>query len=313
MPAQATTDPVAAVRAFNRFYTRVIGVLTDGLLRTPYSLTESRVIFELAQRESIEVGQLRRDLGIDAGYLSRMLARFEADGLVTRVAAAADARRQVVALTPAGRAVFQTLDSRSAADVAALLAPLDARGRDRLLAALATVEGLLSRPVHGAQPTIALREPEAGDLGWVVQRHGALYAREYGWDATFEALVARIVADFAGHRDPTRERAWIAELDGVPTGCVFCVRGDEPGDAKLRLLLVEPHARGYGVGGRLVDACVAFARDAGYRRLTLWTNDVLVAARRLYERAGFTLVEQEPHHSFGHDLVGEVWARDLRG
>jgi DNA-binding MarR family transcriptional regulator/GNAT superfamily N-acetyltransferase len=308
-----TVDAVARVRAFNRFYTRVIGVLTDGLLRTPYSLTESRVIFELAQRGSAEVVQLRKDLGIDAGYLSRMLGRFEAAGLVTRVAAAGDARRQVVALTPAGRAVFDTLDTRSAGDVTALLAPLDDRSRARLLAAMSAVQGLLSDPAPGAPAAVTLREPGPGDLGWVVARHGALYAAEYGWDASFEALVARVVADFAGHHDGAgRERAWIADLDGTPVGCVFCVRGPDDDTAKLRLLLVEPHARGYGVGARLVDACVAFAREAGYRRLTLWTNDVLVAARRLYERAGFTLAEREPHHSFGHDLVGEVWVRDLR-
>jgi len=299
---------VAEVRSFNRFYTRVIGVLADGLLRTPYSLTEARVIFELAQRDEAEVAVLRRDLGLDAGYLSRMLGRFESDGLVARATAAHDGRRQVVRLTAAGRAVFDTLDARSAADVAALLAPIDAAGQRRLVDAMAGITRVLG---PARTPGLRLREPGAGDLGWVVARHGARYAEEYGWDATFEALVARVVADFAEHRDPARERGWIADLDGDPVGCVFCVRGEEPGTAKLRLLLVEPAARGHGVGTTLVDSCVAFARQAGYRRLTLWTNDVLVAARPLYQRAGFTLDRSEPYHGFGHDLVGEYWSLDL--
>jgi len=302
---------VAEVRAFNRFYTRVIGVLSDGLLRTPYSLTEARVIFELAHAgDGAEVAALRRDLGLDAGYLSRMLARFESDRLVIRSPAPHDARRQVVRLTGRGRAVFDTLDARSAADIGALLAPVGPEGRRRLLTAMAEIRGVLDKP-RPVGHAVTLRGPGPGDLGWVVQRHGALYAAEYGWDATFEALVARIVADFADRADPARERGWIAEVDGEPAGCVLCVRGDEPGEAKLRLLLVEPAARGHGVGTRLVDACVAYAREAGYRRLTLWTNDVLVTARRLYERAGFRLVDREPHHSFGHDLVGEYWALDL--
>jgi DNA-binding MarR family transcriptional regulator/GNAT superfamily N-acetyltransferase len=299
---------VAEVRAFNRFYTRVIGVLADGLLRTPYSLTEARVIFELAHRDEAEVAALRRDLGLDAGYLSRMLTRFESDGLVSRATAAHDGRRQVVRLTGAGRAVFDTLDARSAADVAALLAPIDAAGQRRLVGAMAEITRVLS---PARTPTLGLREPGPGDLGWVVARHGARYAEEYGWDSTFEALVARVVADFGEHRDPARERGWIADLDGHPVGCVFCVRGDEPDTAKLRLLLVEPGARGHGVGTALVDACVAYAREVGYRRMTLWTNDVLVAARRLYQRAGFTLDRSEQYHGFGHDLVGEYWSLDL--
>jgi DNA-binding MarR family transcriptional regulator/GNAT superfamily N-acetyltransferase len=327
-------DPVAAVRDFNRFYTRVIGVLSEGLLRTPYSLTESRVIFELAQRGRTEVADLRRDLGLDPGYLSRMLRRFESDGLVVRDMSAADARRQVIHLTEQGRAAYATLDRRSAEDIADLLGHLDDAQRHRLLAAMGAVRDLLgdaaqaaqggggpggqgNRPVH---PDLTLREPGPGDLGWVVARHGAIYAREYGWDASFEALVARIVADFVDHRDPDRERGWIAEIGGERVGCVFCVRADtastdtastDHDTAKLRLLLVEPAARGSGVGARLVDECVAYARAAGYKRIALWTNDVLVAARRIYERAGFVLVERQPHHSYGHDLTGETWERAL--
>jgi DNA-binding MarR family transcriptional regulator len=301
-------DAVATVRDFNRFYTRVIGVLAGGLLHTPYSLTEARVIFELAQRTRTEVTGLRRDLGLDPGYLSRMLGRFESDGLVRREVSTTDARRQVVGLTDRGREVFAELDRRSVDDVTTLMAHLDGAERARLLAAMGTIRSLLSPKQAPAQVT--LRDPGPGDLGWVVARHGALYAQEYGWDATFEALVARILADFVEHRDPARERGWIAERGGEPVGCVFCVRADET-TAKLRLLLVEPSARGLGVGGRLVDECLAFAKAAGYRRITLWTNDVLTAARRIYELAGFALVHREPHHSYGHDLTGETWKRDL--
>jgi DNA-binding MarR family transcriptional regulator/GNAT superfamily N-acetyltransferase len=303
------TARVAAVRDFNRFYTRVIGVLSEGLVRTPYSLTEARVIFELAQRDRTEVAALRRDLGLDPGYLSRMLGRFESDGLVAREMSTVDARRQVVGLTDQGRRAFKTLDHRSAEDIGRLLDGLDEGRQRRLLAAMAEVRDLLDgAPKPPA--TLTLREPGPGDLGWVVARNGAIYAEEYGWDATYEALVARIVADFVEHRDPGRERGWIAELDGERVGCVFCVRADDT-TAKLRLLLVEPAARGTGVGGRLVDECLAFARGAGYTAMTLWTNDVLRAARRIYERAGFTLVAMQPHHSFGHDLVGETWRRTL--
>jgi DNA-binding MarR family transcriptional regulator/GNAT superfamily N-acetyltransferase len=300
---------VAAVRDFNRFYTRVIGVLSEGLVRTPYSLTEARVIFELAQRDRTEVTALRRDLGLDPGYLSRMLGRFESDGLVAREMSTVDARRQLVGLTDQGRKAYTTLDHRSAEDIDRLLGRLDESQQRRLLAAMAEVRDLLDGAPK-QPPALTLRAPGPGDLGWVVARNGAIYAAEYGWDATYEALVARIVADFVDHRDPGRERGWIAELDGERVGCVFCVKADET-TAKLRLLLVEPAARGNGVGGRLVDECLAFARGAGYSAMTLWTNDVLRAARRIYERAGFTLVDSEPHHSFGHDLVGETWRRPL--
>jgi DNA-binding MarR family transcriptional regulator/GNAT superfamily N-acetyltransferase len=300
---------VAAVRAFNRSWTARIGVLDAGLVDTPYSLTEARVLYELAQAEATDLGALRRRLDLDSGYLSRIMSRFKADGLVDAEPAPADARRQVIRLTAAGRAAFAVLDERSARAVGELLDTVTPDDRRRLLAAMAVVEDVFSG-VEAPQPYV-IRALRPGDLGWVVQRHGVLYADEYGWDTTFEALVARIVADYVDHHDPRGEDAWIAELDGEPVGCVFCVRRD--GHAgQLRLLLVEPKARGYGIGARLVEECVRFARRAGYDELVLWTNDVLVAARRIYEAAGFVVVVEEPHHSFGHDLVGQNWRLDLR-
>lgn len=301
-------EQVAAVRAFNRFYTNVIGALHGGLLDTPYSLTEARLIFELAHRDATEVAELRRWLDIDAGYLSRILARFDADGLTARARSTEDARRQVIRLTGAGHEVFGMLDAAQTEDVTKLLSRLSGGHRRRLLGAMAAIRETLQDTPPGSG--YVLRPPEPGDLGWVIERHGALYAHEYGWDATFETLVARVVADYADQRDPTREAAWIAEVDGQRAGCVFCVPHDEA-TAKLRLLLVDPSARGLGIGARLVDECLRFAHRAGYRRMTLWTNDVLTAARRIYERAGFELVDEEPHHSFGHDLVGQNWARTL--
>jgi DNA-binding MarR family transcriptional regulator/GNAT superfamily N-acetyltransferase len=299
-------DVVDTFRDFNRFYTGVIGILGEGLLDTPYSLTEARVLFELAQRDSCEVAELRRTLGIDAGYLSRMLARFAADGLVSRERSATDARRQVIRLTKSGRATFGRLNTRSIAEIERLLAGLGEDERRRLLAAMGTIRQLL----EPAPRTLTLRAPVPGDLGWVIYRHGARYAAEYDWDATFETLVARILAEYAERDDQTGERGWIAEVDGEPVGCVFCMRHDDD-TAQLRLLLVEPGARGLGIGGALVEACLEFARDAGYRRITLWTNDVLTAARRIYEKAGFTLDDASPHHSFGHDLIGQTWSRPL--
>lgn len=298
-------DRVAAVRAFNRFYTNVIGVLRGGLLGTPYSLTEARVIFELAQRDATEVAELRRAVDIDAGYLSRMLGRFDDDKLVTRERSAADGRRQVIRLTEKGRAAAATLDARSAEDVRALLSKMPEGAQRRLVAAMTAIRETLERRAPSS-PGFVLRPLEPGDLGWVVWRHGVLYAHEYGWDETFEALVARVVADYAEGRDPRRESAWIAEVDGAPAGCVFCVCKDDT-TAQLRLLLVEPDARGTGIGSRLVEECIRFARRAGYERMTLWTNDVLADARRVYERAGFHLAEEEKHRSFGHDLVGQNW------
>jgi DNA-binding MarR family transcriptional regulator/N-acetylglutamate synthase-like GNAT family acetyltransferase len=301
-------DRVARVRAFNRFYTNVIGLLREGLLRTPYSLTEARVIFELAQRAATQVADLRRDLDVDAGYMSRMLARLEADGLIARERSPADARRQVIHLSDRGRAAFEMLDQRSAEEVGKILTRLTDEQQRRLIGAMGTIQRLLA-DVHPPE-AVALRPLSSGDYGWIVHRHGVLYAEEYGWDESFEALVAQIVAEYMEHRDPERENAWIAEVDGEPAGCVLCTKREQD-VAQLRLLLVEPWARGSGVGTRLVDECVGFARQAGYGRIMLWTNGVLDDARRIYERAGFTLADEERHHSFGHDLVGQNWWKPL--
>ncbi|HWG62035.1 MAG TPA: helix-turn-helix domain-containing GNAT family N-acetyltransferase [Streptosporangiaceae bacterium] len=297
------TGRVRAVREFNRTYTNALGLLRGKYLDSPYSLTEARVLFELAHRDISEVTVLRRSLDIDAGYLSRILARFETDGLVTRTRSANDGRRRVIQLTAHGLAAFGQLDTRSTERISALLSRLSDTEQARLTSAMDAIAQLLEGPARPA--AFVLRAPRTGDLGWVVQRNGELYAREYGWDASYEALVARIVADYAG-RDDAREAAWIAEVDGEPAGCVFCMRKTDT-TAQLRLLLVEPHARGLGLGGRLVSECVTFARGHGYADIVLWTNDVLAAARQIYQRTGFELVDSAPHRSFGHDLVGQNW------
>jgi DNA-binding MarR family transcriptional regulator/N-acetylglutamate synthase-like GNAT family acetyltransferase len=265
------------------------------------------VIFELAHRGAARLTDLRRDLDIDAGYMTRILIRLEADGLLTRERCDADARRQVVRLSAQGRSTFHTLDTRSAEDVGRLLSRLSGEEQHRLLAAMAMIQNLLAG-TNRAQ--IALRPLGQGDFGWVVERHGVLYAEEYGWDEGCEALIARIVADYIEHRDARKENAWIAEVDGERAGCVFCTK-KERDVAQLRLLLVEPWARGQGVGTRLVDECLGFAKRAGYRRIMLWTNDVLKDARRVYQRAGFSLGHEEKHHSFGRDLVGQTWWKCL--
>jgi DNA-binding MarR family transcriptional regulator/GNAT superfamily N-acetyltransferase len=294
---------VRAVREFNRVYTNLIGLLRGGYLDSPYSLTEARVLFELAQDGPCEISALRRLVDIDAGYLSRILARFEADGLVTRERSTADARRRVITLTAAGQQAFRVLDQRSAEQIGTLLGRLTEAEQQRLIEAMATIREVAGR--RGRPAAFVLRAPRPGDLGWVVQRNAALYAQEYGWDSSYETLVARIIADFA-ERDDRREAAWIAELDGAPAGCVFCMR-ESDSVARLRLLLLEPQARGLGLGERLVAECLAFARRTGYTEIVLWTNDVLAAARRIYQRAGFELVESGRHHSFGHDLIGQTW------
>jgi DNA-binding MarR family transcriptional regulator/N-acetylglutamate synthase-like GNAT family acetyltransferase len=297
------------VRGFNRFYTRVLGLLRPDLAGSAFSLTEARVLFELAHRDDVAVSELRRDLGLDAGYLSRILSGFSASGLAVREKSDADGRRQVVRLTDEGRRAFDELDRLQAGAIDTLLAPLDDGQRMRLVGAMGDIRRMLSSEAR--RVGLVIRPPHPGDLGWVVERHGARYAAEYGWDATFEALVARIVADVAERRDARREAAWIAELDGERVGCVFCSAADAEDTAQLRLLLVEPSARGSGVGTRLVGECLRFAKRSGYARITLWTNDVLIAARRIYERAGFRCDYREPHHSFGRDLVGEYWSRNL--
>ena len=298
---------VEAVRRFNRFYTRTIGVLGEGFQRSPYSLTEGRVIYELAQAKQIATVELRRRLGLDAGYLSRILTRFEADGMVRLQRSMSDNRRQLVELTPNGRRAFAMLDTHAEEDMGALLARLNDADQTHLLGAMSTIERLWGPP---GPRKVTLRPPRAGDLGWVVQRQGVLYAREYGWDDAFEALCGRIVADFVEHRTEGRDAAWIAELDGVPVGSIFCVEKTAE-TAQLRLLFVEPWARGAGVGKALVDECLRFARSAGYREMVLWTNKQLDAARRLYERAGFELVSEEHGHSFGHPQTFQNWRLEL--
>jgi DNA-binding MarR family transcriptional regulator/GNAT superfamily N-acetyltransferase len=305
--------PIQEIRAFNRFYTNLIGALDYGKhLYTPYTLTESRVLYELAHSPRTDAADLRGELSIDAGYLSRLLAKFERAGLVARAPSERDPRRQRITLTDRGRNAAALLDERSRQAVGALVADVPERDRDRLAEALGTVRELLSQARPGSAPEPFLRDPGPGDLGWIVQRHGALYAAEYGWDAGFEGLVARIVADFSQEHDPRLERVWIAEMDGRPVGSVMCVQDDAPDTARLRLLLVEPEARGHGLGDRLVRTAVDFARDAGYRDMVLWTNDVLTAARRIYQRAGFTLVAEKPHRSYGADLVGQDWRLSLQ-
>lgn len=305
MTAGEVERRVAAVRRFNRFYTRQIGVLEEGLARTPFSPTEARVLYELAHRPDATATALAEELGVDAGYLSRILRRFQARELIVRRPAERDGRRSLVRLTEAGERAFAALEAGSRDDVAGMLARLSPADQERLVGAMATIEALLGAG-HERRAPYLLRPPQPGDMGWVVQAHGAIYAREYGWDEQFEALVAEIVASFLRHFDAKRERCWIAERDGENVGSVFVVRESED-VAKLRLLLVDPRARGLGIGRRLVAECIRFARHAGYARMTLWTNDVLVSARRIYEAAGFRLVHEEPHHSFGKDLVGQTW------
>lgn len=299
---------IQEIRAFNRFYTNLIGALDYSRhLYTPYTLTESRVLYELAHSARTDAADLRAQLSLDAGYLSRLLAKFERDGLIERGPSKEDARRQRVTLTTRGREAAALLDERSREAVGSLLAGVPPEDRPLLTGAMRTIREVLGSTGTAARTRTVLREPVAGDLGWIVQRHGALYAAEFGWNAEFEGLVARIVADFAQDHDPHLERVWIAELDGCPVGSVMCVRDDTPGTARLRLLLVDPQARGHGLGETLVRTVIDFAYEAGYREVVLWTNDVLTAARKIYRHAGFTLVSEKPHRSYGADLVGQDW------
>lgn len=306
-PDQAVQGRISHLRGFNRFYTGVLGLLREGLLDTPHSLPESRVLFELGSGEAASPTQLADGLHLDLGYVSRVLTRLKRRGLVTWKTSHEDRRRKVISLTSEGRKAFRTLDSKSSDQIRKLLEGLSDDGQERLIASTREIEELLE---DGKRPALVLREPVSGDFGWVVQRHGAIYRSEFGWDETFEALVARIVADYVDRSDRQRERAWIAEMDGQRVGCVFCMNKDDD-TAQLRILLVEPSARGLGAGARLVDECIRFARRAGYRQMMLWTNDVLVSARKIYEAAGFRLVEEDKHHSFGQDLVGQNWYLDL--
>ena len=295
---------IRTVRRFNRFYTRQIGLLHEGLAGTAFPLTEARVLYELAHRERPSATELGRDLGLDAGYLSRILRGFERRGLVRRTRSTEDARRNHLALTPRGRKAFAPLNARSHDEAGAMLRGLAPGQQEKVVAAMHTIETVLGGGEARAQ--YLLRPHHAGDMGEVIRLHGAVYAQEFGWDETFEALVARIAAKFLERHDPRRERCWIAEVNGEVVGSVFLVRHSAT-VGQLRLMIVDPRARGLGIGARLVDECLRFARHAGYRKVTLWTNSVLTAARRIYAKAGFRLVRKERHRSFGHDLVGETW------
>jgi len=312
------TDPaptrVEAIRRFNRFYTRRIGALREGLLASKFTLTESRLLWEMAHRDRLTATELARELDLDAGYLSRLLRSFKERGLIKSARATEDARHQHLSLTPAGKRAFAPINARSQNDVSALLGTLAEVQQQQLLASMTSIEQLLGEPAAARARPVLLRPHRPGDMGWVIARHGALYADEYGWDSGFEALVARIAADFVERFDAKREACWIAERDGANVGSAFLVQArDEAshavidGVAQLRMLLVEPSARGLGLGERLTDECQRFARRTGYRKIVLWTNSLLLAARGIYAKQGYMLVKSEPHHSFGHDLVGETW------
>ena len=298
---------IAAVRAINRYYTRQIGLLDDGFLQSRFTLTEARVLFELAGNDGVAASRIAEELGLDAGYLSRILRRFQRDGLLTRIQSAEDRRRSGLRLTDSGRAAFAPLDQRSRDTVSALLGRLPEPAREALIGAMHGIERLMTAP---RSPDWTTHGPNPGDVGWVIQRHAALYAEEYGFDRRFEALVARVGGAFLAERDPATEQAWIAERDGIRVGSVFLVRQSAE-HAKLRLLLVEPSARGLGIGRGLVRICIERARELGYRRMTLWTNDILLAARGSYRAAGFHLIASAPHSDFGPPMVGEEWELPL--
>lgn len=300
---------VAAVREFSRFYTPKIGVLDEGYLQTPFSVAEGRVLYELALRERTAASELVKDLGIDPGYLSRILRGFEAKGLLKKEPSPHDGRQVDLTLTDAGREAFAPLNAHSRQGVAAMLNQLSEEDQIRVVEAMRTIQRLLGATPERKAPYL-LRPHEPGDMGWVVQAHGALYAREYGFDQTFEALVAEIVAKFINNFDPARERCWIAEKDGEPVGSVFLVQQSKT-VAKLRLLIVDPKARGLGIGNRLVAECIRFARDRGCKKMTLWTQSILTAARKIYADAGFRMVAAEENHAFGKDLVSETWELKL--
>jgi DNA-binding MarR family transcriptional regulator/GNAT superfamily N-acetyltransferase len=305
------SDASDAVRRFNRFYTQRIGILEESLLGSGLSLSEGRIVFELGRRGAWTASGIATEFSLDPAHVSRLLAALEKRKLIARKRSEADGRQAIVSLTARGRERYQFLDAASTKAIDALLAPLPPASRNRLLSAMTTIETLLGG--NSVQPRVpfVLRPNRPGDIGWVISRHAALYAEEYGWDATFEGMVAEVAAHFIRNFDPKRERCWIAERQGEVVGSVFLVKGSEAGTAKLRMLYVEPSARGLGIGARLVEECRLFARATGYKRIELWTNSILSSARRIYEAAGYRLVKSEPHTSFGHDLVGETWLLEL--
>jgi DNA-binding MarR family transcriptional regulator/GNAT superfamily N-acetyltransferase len=307
-----TRQRVAAVRRFNRFYTRQIGVLRKTYLDSPYSLGEMRVLYEIAHSDGPTASKIARALDLDAGYLSRVLRNFEKRGLISRKTSEKDARQSHLTLTARGRKTFEPIEQRSQDDVDEMLGKLKPEEQARLIGAMDTIQTLLAEAVDGkpAQGKLLLRGPRHGDFGWIVSRHAEIYAQEYHWGEPFEGLCAQIVADFANKNDPKRERCWIAELNGENVGSIMLVR-DSDEVARIRLLIVDPKARGLGLGQRLVDECVAFARSAGYNKITLWTHSILTAARHVYEKAGFALTTSEPRHSWGQDVVAEFWDLDL--
>jgi DNA-binding MarR family transcriptional regulator/GNAT superfamily N-acetyltransferase len=296
---------VAAVRRFNRFYTKHLGVLQDGWLDSPFTLAEARVLYEMHQRGSTIATGIGRALGLDAGYLSRILRRFHKLGLIRKTVSPDDARQSLLSLTARGQKEYAPLETRTKRDIEAMLGRLNPPEQDRLVSAMRAVETMIA-PTPETQSEIVLRQPKPGDLGWVVSRHAEIYAQEYGWAENFEGICAQIVADFVSKYDPSRERCWIAEMDGQNVGCVFLVK-DTDTIARLRLLLVDPAARERGLGTKLTDECVRFARANGYRGITLWTHSILTAARLIYERAGFRLTSSEKRKSFGQDVVSEYW------
>jgi DNA-binding MarR family transcriptional regulator/GNAT superfamily N-acetyltransferase len=315
MNVRRPDDRIAAVRSFNRFYTRQIGVLRKNFLDSPYSLAEARVLYEIASRRSPTASDVARALDLDAGYLSRLLRQFERRGLIQRKTSPRDARQSHLSLTPRGRHAYAPLERRSQRDTATMIERLPATAQSRLIAAMQTIHSLLdgdgaAPPPQSAGATYTLRAPMPGDFGWIVRRHAELYAREYGWTEPFEGLCAQIVADFANGYDAKRERCWIAEMDSEPVGCIFLVK-DSARVARVRLLLVDPKARGLRLGARLVDECVRFARRAGYKKITLWTHSVLAAARHIYQKAGFRLTGTEQHNSWGRPVTSEFWDLDL--
>lgn len=303
-------NTVDRIRGFNRFYTGAVGALGGSHLDSDYSLTEVRVLYELAARNKASASDIGKDLSLDAGYLSRIVKRFREEGFVEAAAAQDDARRSLLWLTAKGRRTFERLNETASLEVQTLLATLSDAQQKQLVASMETIQNLLGGRARANGAAIVLREPRSGDYGFIASRQGILYKSEYGWDLTYEALVSEIVGRFGLKHDPKRERCWIAERGGEVVGSVFVVRRSQT-VAQLRLLYVEPSARGLGVGRQLVDAVIKFSRDAGYRKLMLWTNSVLVSARRIYEATGFKLVSSEKHRSFGQNLVGQNWEKKL--